>query len=546
MEAWIRFLSTEATRAPTPSTDTGVTEGQAKRHLYLIQMQSFIVNLVGISEKLRLRPLDVRKFFLRKYLSDLPLPPLACLPSSLSLDKFKHLIKTLPCESTASRCNNAVPISIFFEAEQHSLNADLAAFLLSELQEYSDQELRASAPPRKSDLILDRPATEEDGSVGQEMIVSRMRIVPARPVWRPCGSGMDGLEEKFTPPPAGSKGRESLTVPIAETLINSNASMAPTATASNAIMQRSKEFETMEAKGVRVRAASPAGYLSNWTLVGVTAMSGVDARQEAVVNQLICYYASAFKEAGLPAEITTSRVVPVAKSSAIAQLVPNVHTLEAIKRHCDYPGSLLVYFEKAYGGTSDAPQFKLALDNFVVSMAGYSVLCYLLGIKGRDASNMALDPEGRIVHSDFSNVFNASPVTTPLFMADAPFVLDADMVALMNGRFSAEFAKYATLCGQYMIVARKHYPTVSSLLEIIAELTDLSCIKSSVLTEFGARHILGTPDMSGKILCSFPYLRLLSETFRPFSLSLLVIAILLLAVSRNVHLLSSLSLSIFS
>lgn len=42
----------------------------------------------------------------------------------------------------------------------------------------------------------------------------------------------------------------------------------------------------------------------------------------------------------------------------------------------------MINFFKAFGDTSE-PSFKQAQQNFVKSMAGYSVVCYLLQIKDR-------------------------------------------------------------------------------------------------------------------------------------------------------------------
>ena len=229
-------------------------------------------------------------------------------------------------------------------------------------------------------------------------------------------------------------------------------------------MLRVRDFETFETTGVRVRSQSPAGHLSNWRLGGVTAASGVDARQEALVNQLVAYYGKAFEAAGLPVWLPGRRVTPVCKEASVSEIMSSTHSLASIKAHHTYPGSLAVYFEKAYGGSSDAPQFKRALDNFVGSMAAYSVICYLLGIRGRSDANMFLDPAGHIVHSDFSSVFSAPAVSTPLFMQDAPFPLSADMVAVMHGRFSPAFATYARLCGACLVESRKHLSVVKSLL----------------------------------------------------------------------------------
>lgn len=90
---WARFLENEANRPPTPVTEHAITDGQAKRYLYYSQMRAFNSSLVGLSEAVRQRPEPVRKFFLRKYVADLAVPPLAYSPAAMSLDKFRHVLK---------------------------------------------------------------------------------------------------------------------------------------------------------------------------------------------------------------------------------------------------------------------------------------------------------------------------------------------------------------------------------------------------------------------------------------------------------------------
>jgi len=463
-------------------------------------MQEFVSNLVGVSERVRQRPPEVRKFYLRKYLSDLLVPPLAVVPSTQSLDKFRYILKLQPCESSVGFFATGSPCYVVCETEQHLNGLDVATFMGKELQEYSEEHIRAAAQPPITDLMLDRPSAEDDGTIEQYMILSSMLDVIVRPYWKADGSAMDGLDERFVTPTARNKGRESILPPMPDTLAPKDDTVTrPKSQICNTFMLRLREFETQKIKATRMRNGSPAGHLLNWNLSGLTALSNVDARQEALIAQIITYYAKAFANAGLPVWMQCSRSVPVSKNAVISDLTANAYSLDSIKQHCDYPGSLAVYFEKAFGGSSDAPQYKIAVDNFVGSMAAYSIICYLLGIRGRNDNTIMLDNVGHIIHNDFSSVFKAAPVSafhSPI-NTDAPFSLTPEMVAVMGGRFSPEFAKYATLCGQCLVEARRHFSTVNALLEISSDCSDLAAIKTSLLTEFRARHIPATPDFSG-------------------------------------------------
>jgi hypothetical protein len=67
-------------------------------------------------------------------------------------------------------------------------------------------------------------------------------------------------------------------------------------------------------------------------------------------------------------------------------LIPNSSSIDGIKKSEGYPGSLRGYFEKMFGaGGADleSSRFKNAIQEYVKSMAAYSVLSWLLAFKDR-------------------------------------------------------------------------------------------------------------------------------------------------------------------
>ena len=98
--------------------------------------------------------------------------------------------------------------------------------------------------------------------------------------------------------------------------------------------------------------------------------------------QLIRYYQRAFKTANIAAWLYTYTIMNTSQSTGLIQLIPDATSLDGLKKSRAYPGSLRKYFEQTFGSPSGAA-FRAAMDNYVSSMAGYSIIAYLLAIKDR-------------------------------------------------------------------------------------------------------------------------------------------------------------------
>jgi len=79
--------------------------------------------------------------------------------------------------------------------------------------------------------------------------------------------------------------------------------------------------------------------------------------------------------------------------------------------------------------------FETAQDNFLRSLVGYSLICYILQIKDRHNANILLDREGHIMHIDFGFVLGDTPkmAKVPIFSERAPFKLTAEFWEVIGG-----------------------------------------------------------------------------------------------------------------
>lgn len=105
--------------------------------------------------------------------------------------------------------------------------------------------------------------------------------------------------------------------------------------------------------------------------------------------------------------------------AGIVECLPDVKSVNEIKKETDGFTTLLNFFERAYGQPIQStfqPNYyqehtisiEKARDNFLRSLVGYSVICYILQIKDRHNANILLDRSGHIMVSNTTlrNVLN--------------------------------------------------------------------------------------------------------------------------------------------
>lgn len=96
-------------------------------------------------------------------------------------------------------------------------------------------------------------------------------------------------------------------------------------------------------------------------------------------------------------------------------------------RRCD----LFDYFRKNFGNVK-SKTFLKAQKNFADSLAGYSLVCYILQIKDRHNANILLNKDGCIVHIDFGYMLTTAP-GRGIQIETVPFKLTNEFVRVLGG-----------------------------------------------------------------------------------------------------------------
>lgn len=277
-----------------------------------------------------------------------------------------------------------------------------------------------------------------------------------------------------------------------------------------------------------VRRTSPYGHVKGWRLASFILKAGEDIRREALVMQMISRFNDWF-EAEIPEEnrpyLRPYTIMCVGGDAGLLECLTDAKSIDEVKKTSDGFVSLRDYFIRAYGqpqrprplqppmegqpqpqqhpmGTNPqqrgySPQhqppiiqprsntsrpteltFEQAQDNFLRSLVGYSLVCYILQIKDRHNANIMMDREGHIVHIDFGFVLGDTPRMgkVPIFSERAPFKLSGEFWDVLGGwnvKSGGLGVRFCKMFEEAFTCASNHSDELASLVEgIMLTLTD--------------------------------------------------------------------------
>ncbi|PVV00918.1 hypothetical protein BB560_004686 [Smittium megazygosporum] len=236
--------------------------------------------------------------------------------------------------------------------------------------------------------------------------------------------------------------------------------------------------EDWESKKERIRKSSPFGHLENWDLISVIVKEGTDLRQEKFALQLINEMKQLLEIEGIKSSdifIQSYDITVTGQDSGLVETLNNSISLHSIKK-TNKGMSLYDYFIKTYG-TKDTEMFKKAHRNFMASLVGYSLVCYLLQLKDRHNGNILLTSSGHLIHIDFGFMLNNSPGA--IGFETAPFKLTSEYVDLLTCNMGIEselFTEFKLLLKTGFLALRKHSDYFISLVQMVAKNSTMPCL----------------------------------------------------------------------
>jgi hypothetical protein len=191
---------------------------------------------------------------------------------------------------------------------------------------------------------------------------------------------------------------------------------------------------------------------------------GDDIRQDVLTLQMFRIMDKMWKSHGHHLHLTPYLVVATGEDSGMIEVVLNSSTTGEIQRERGGASAAfkktpiaewLAEKNKATGGPE---RLRLAVNNFVTSLAGYCVATYVLGIGDRHNDNIMIQQSGHLFHIDFAHFLGNIMKFAGIKRERAPFVLTPEFAFVITGgqdkpETSRAFAHFVQLaCTAYNLV----------------------------------------------------------------------------------------------
>lgn len=258
------------------------------------------------------------------------------------------------------------------------------------------------------------------------------------------------------------------------------------------------KYETFYEQKQKVKEFSPFRDLKTWNLINVIVKTGENLRQEQLAMQLITFFRQTFIQKKIHIWLRPYEIIATHPNCGIIECVPDALSIHTLKSALPAnKNSLLDYFNMKFNGPNSI-SFKNAQKDFAESLAGYSLVCYILQIKDRHNQNILVDHLGHILHIDFGFMLGNSPGGN-LNFESAPFKLTEEFEQLLGGRRSKSFNRYRRLCVEGFRALKDKAEQIILMLEMMqtGSGSNLPCFSDgeNVIKEFRDR-LIPKPNMT--------------------------------------------------
>ena len=224
--------------------------------------------------------------------------------------------------------------------------------------------------------------------------------------------------------------------------------------------------ETFAQKESNLKKTSLFGRFKSHKIFRCIFKTHEDLRQEQFATQLINEFNQIFKLEKVNCWLNTYEIISTGNDAGLVEMVNDSLSLDQLKQKLNNISLTDFYLHYWGKGNSQSPAYKVAMDNYVASLAGYSLVCYFLQIKDRHNGNILIDNEGHLTHIDFGFLLSNAP-GKGLKFENAPFKLSNDMVELLGGNNGHYFENFRNLLKRGFLAVYKHRQKIIILVEMM-------------------------------------------------------------------------------
>ncbi|KRZ57452.1 Serine/threonine-protein kinase SULU [Trichinella nativa] len=244
--------------------------------------------------------------------------------------------------------------------------------------------------------------------------------------------------------------------------------------------------------------------------------SGDDLRQDSLVLQMIRLMDHLWLKENLDLRMVVFRILPLQDKKGVIELVKNSKTLREIQvEEGGMTGVLrddLIQKWLQKQNPSEL-EYQIALKNFRLSCAGWSVGTYVLGIGDRHNDNVMITSKGHLFHIDFGKYLGDAQMFGSFRRDRVPFLLTNDMLYAINAgesTKSAFFQQFVDCCCNAFNIIRKHSTLFVNLMQLVMLYSSIPGLTRDSIAYMYQNFWLECTDSEA----SMRFTRLIEETLR--------------------------------
>ncbi|XP_076472546.1 phosphatidylinositol 4,5-bisphosphate 3-kinase catalytic subunit delta isoform-like [Babylonia areolata] len=194
--------------------------------------------------------------------------------------------------------------------------------------------------------------------------------------------------------------------------------------------------------------------------------NGDDLRQDMLTLQILQLMDNIWQAEGLDLRMNPYMCIATGDQQGLIEVVTESDTIANIQmwyRRNTFDKRALLEWLKSKHGTG--PELDQAVQEFMLSCAGYCVATYVLGIGDRHNDNIMMKSSGQLFHIDFGHFLGNTKSKFGVKRDRVPFVLTTHFVhVIKKGESNNDnFQRFQDTCEQAYLILRSRYHLLMSL-----------------------------------------------------------------------------------